>query len=108
MTTSEFLNLPKIKLDFKDRIRKQIEILRSKIELTPSNDEIIEKDRCCEKRAFNSEQDALEAISLSPKQGRKNNYKPIRAYECDNGKWHLTHLSLSDYKSKKDNYRFKI
>lgn len=108
MTPTEFLNLPKIEFDFKERIKKQIEELRRNIRLVPSELDVVEKDRCCGKRVFNSEIDALDSISVRLKQGKKNGYKPVRAYECDNGKWHLTHLSLSDYRSKQSNYRFKI
>lgn len=103
MTPSEFLNLPKIEIDFKERIKRQLEELRRKIKIVPSEVEIKEKDRCCGKRAFDSEQDALDSISIR----RKTGYKPVRAYQCDNGKWHLTHLSLSEYRDKQNNYRFK-
>lgn len=105
MTPTDFLNLPKIEFGFKDRLRKQIEEIKKRIKVVPSELEVVEKERCCGKRAFKTEQDALDSISHRAERGRKNKYKPCRAYECENGKWHLTHLTLSEWKQKQNNFK---
>ncbi len=96
----EFLNLPPAKEKFRDKLLKQIADLKRVITICPAEnkEEVKTKNRCCGKRAFNTEQEALDAIV---QRTERNGYKPKRAYECDNGKWHLTSMKINDWYKKK-------
>jgi hypothetical protein len=87
MTVEDFLALPKRLRDPTRRLRDEINRLRREItvEYTGFVDE--SEKRCCGKLTFATEQEALAAIIPSRS---KKSQKPMRAYRCSAGYWHLS------------------
>lgn len=91
MTLKEFRALPKRKKSPRQRIRDKIKEIRDTLEIVPSDTEEEFEKRCCGKKTFLTEQDALSGISSR----RKNSRRPIRAYKCQLGYWHLSSRTKS-------------
>jgi hypothetical protein len=86
MTVKEFLALPKQKKGPRERIAEKIKRLREQIEVIPTDDVYGPEKRCCGKQTFATEVDALASITSRGKKSQK----PIRAYACSEGNWHLS------------------
>lgn len=96
MDLQEFNSLPKLKKSFGDRLKDEIKKLKKVIHVDSNTDLNFDcSGRCCGKRTFETEKDALDAITH--RKIGKNSYKPKRAYECENGKWHLTSMNMNEY-----------
>jgi hypothetical protein len=87
MTVKEFLALPKRLRNPRMRIRDEIERLKKEIEVIPTDDVYGPEKRCCGKKTFATKEEALAGIRS--KRGEKSQ-RPIRAYECSEGNWHLS------------------
>ena len=80
-------------------MQNKIDYLKKTIEVIPCDDEYEERETrmtCCNKVGYNTQQEAISDMKTMT--GRTS--KPIRAYCCSEGKWHLTKMSI---KSEKDN-----
>ena len=101
MQLSEFLNLPKNSRDYKSRIAEELKNLKQSISLTPKDDVVNAIDcHCCGKKTFATRKEAIESISNTAKNSK---YRPVRAYMCENGNWHLTSMPLRNYEKRKNN-----
>lgn len=94
MTLNEFKALPKIKKDYCRRLKEELNNLRKSITIVPNNEEEEFDYHCCGKRTYKTESEAMESIA---KGSRNKKYKPVRAYRCENGNWHLTSMLLNKY-----------
>lgn len=76
------------------RLLKQIRELRNSLEIVePDGDAAASTSGCCGKQAFDTEHEALSAISNR----RMNSNRPHRAYLCPMGKWHLTSMTKKTF-----------
>ncbi len=89
MNLDEFLSLPKRKRSPIDRIRRRVRKLRGEIETT-GEETPNEIKNCCGKATYDTEEDALIALREIRNGRRVRNKKPIRVYQCPQGKWHLS------------------
>lgn len=92
LKVKDFLDLPKQKVSPRERMRRLIQSIKSKLVIEETN-EVYEPGNCCNKTAFNSKEDALNSIGNF----RKKSKRPIRAYQCEMGKWHLTGMNKRTY-----------
>jgi uncharacterized protein with PIN domain len=87
MTVKEFLALPKKLRDPTKRLRDEIERLKREITVEYTGFKEETEKRCCGKLTFATEQEAL--ASIIPSRSKKSQ-KPMRAYQCNQGYWHLS------------------
>lgn len=100
----DFLSLPKIFNTPERRLRREITELKEVIEVVPCEDGYEDTNEgCCGKETFNSHDEAMSSIAAYHNKGKK----PHRAYQCGNGNWHLTSMSLKVFnKLYKTNNKF--
>lgn len=95
MTLNEFKALHKIKKDYCSRLKEEINNLKKSVTIIPNNEEEFLDSHCCGKRTYKTEREAMESISRG---GKNKKYKPVRAYLCENGNWHLTSIRFNKYR----------
>ena len=96
----EFLALPRLFDNPTRRLKREIAELRDTIEITPP-EEVIEykPTKCCGKFTYASHEDAMSDIEPF-----HNGKKPIRAYKCSEGNWHLTSMTTKQYNTFSGSY----
>lgn len=91
-----------VQMRVKLRILKKICKLKNSLIVEETGD-VAPPSKCCGKLTFDSEVDALAAISGG--KFKNKTHKPIRAYRCEAGKWHLTSATKKSHNKMLDSIK---